>query len=188
MHLGTAYAGREPRPTGTALIQPNTRGINEIGGLGELAAQAAMGLLHQSRQQLGKHRHRPPGVGIRQGRAPNRTCTQMIEPRRMALQSRHNLAQARCPRELAVEQRDKLTFRRQPTNPRSCSMRRHQPVKLAPRQVLQNSMKNAILMAHGIDPPSRVRIVGETSRTEWNQCHVPCLAKLNRTAVDQVRP
>jgi len=64
---------------------------------------------------------------------------------------------------------------------------RHQPVKLAPRQMLQKPMKNAILMAHGIDPPSRVRIVGETSRTEWNQCHAPCPAKLNRTAVDLIR-
>jgi hypothetical protein len=27
-------------------------------------------------------------------------------------------------------------------------------------------MKYAILMAHGVDPPSRVRIVGETSRAD----------------------
>jgi hypothetical protein len=48
-----------------------------------------------------------------------------------------------------------------------------QPVEHIPRDVLQQPMKNAILMAHGIDPPSPVRIVGETSRTEWNQCHAP---------------
>jgi hypothetical protein len=51
-----------------------------------------------------------------------------------------------------------------------------------------SELKNAILMAHGIAPPSRVRIVGETSRTEWNQCYAPCPAKLNRTAVAQGRP
>src|SRR6476646_5716586 len=35
--------------------------------------------------------------------------------------------------------------------------------------------------------PSRVRIVGETSRTEWNQCRAPCRPKLNRTAVGLAR-
>jgi hypothetical protein len=42
-------------------------------------------------------------------------------------------------------------------------------------------------MAHGIALPSRVRTVGKTSQTEWNQCHAPCPAKLNRTAVDLIR-
>jgi hypothetical protein len=36
------------------------------------------------------------------------------------------------------------------------------------------------LMAHGIALPSRVRTVGKTSQTEWNQCHA-CPAKLNRS-------
>jgi len=63
---------------------------------------------------------------------------------------------------------------------------RHQPVKLTPWQMLQKSMKNAILMAHGIDPPSRVRIVGETSRTEWNQCHA--LVHKNSTGQPWARP
>jgi hypothetical protein len=81
-----------------------------------------------------------------------------------------------------------LAFRGQLTNPRIGAVRCHQLVKFSPRQMLQKPMKNAILMAHGIAPPSRVRIVGETSRTEWNQCHAPCPAKLNRTAVAQRRP
>src|SRR5216683_7911543 len=36
--------------------------------------------------------------------------------------------------------------------------------------------------------PAHVRIVAKTSRTEWNQCHALCLAELNRTAVDLIRP
>jgi len=72
MHLGTADPRREPRPTGTVPIQPNAGGINQISGLGELAAQAAMSLPHQHRQHFGKYRHRPPRIGIRQGRAANR--------------------------------------------------------------------------------------------------------------------
>jgi hypothetical protein len=62
-----------------------------------------------------------------------------------------------------------------------------QPVEHIPRYVLQHAMKNAILMAHGVDPQSRVRNVAQTSKTGWIQCDAPCLQKLNRTAVDQVR-
>src|SRR5262245_14261075 len=35
--------------------------------------------------------------------------------------------------------------------------------------------------------PARVRIVGKTSQTEWNQCHALCPPKLNRTAVGLTR-
>ena len=106
----------------------------------------------------------------------------------MAVQPGDDLAQARCPGQLAIKQRHQLALRGQPANPRIRPVHRHQPVKLGPRQMLQNSMKDAIMMAHGVDPPSRVRIVGETSRTEWSQCHAPCPAKLNRTAVGLSRP
>jgi hypothetical protein len=126
-------------------------------------------------------------IGIRQRRALHRARAQKVQPRPMALQTGDDLAQTRRPGQLAIEQRYELAFRRQPANPRISPVRRHQAVKLAPRQMLQNSMKHAILRAHGIDPQSRVRIVGETSRTEWNQCHAPCPQKFNRTAGDQVR-
>jgi hypothetical protein len=32
-------------------------------------------------------------------------------------------------------------------------------------------------MAHGIDPPARVRIVPQQSQTQWNQCRALCTAK-----------
>ena len=43
--------------------------------------------------------------------------------------------------------------RRQPANPSIGPVLFHQRVELLPREVLQQLMKNAIVMAHGIDPP-----------------------------------
>jgi hypothetical protein len=110
VHLGTADPGGEPRPTGAVLVQPYTRGVDQVGRFAELAAQSAMGLLHHHRQQLTEHRDRPLCVGIRQGRPPNRVRPQMVEPRRVALQPGHDLAQARRTRKLSVEQRNELTL------------------------------------------------------------------------------
>src|SRR5439155_23010680 len=81
--------------------------------------------------------------------------------------------------------RDQLAFGRQPANPPIGAAHLDQSFKLAPRYLLQHLVKHAILMLHGIAP--RVRIVGQTSRTEWNQCHAPCPEKLNRTAVGLAR-
>jgi hypothetical protein len=53
--------------------------------------------------------------------------------------------------------------------------------------MLYKSMKNAILVKHGVDPPSGVRNVAQTPNTEWNQRRAPCPEKLNRTAVDLFR-
>src|SRR5215469_11306257 len=61
-----------------------------------------------------------------------------------------------------------------------------QTLKHIPRHMLQDPVKNAIVMLHGIDPAG-VRIVGETSRTQWNQCRALCPSILNRTPVDLIR-
>jgi len=147
-----------------------------------------MSPLHHFAKQFGEHRAWTSQVGIGQGRALRRPHPQVIKPGRMARQSGDDLAQAHRPRQLAVQQCNKLAFCVQAPNPRIGPVFVDQPLKHIPRYVLQDSMKNAILMAHGIDPPSRVRTVGKTSRTEWNQCHAPCPVKLNRTAVGQARP
>ena len=118
VHFGTADPGREPRPAGAALVQPHARGIDQIGCLGELAPQAAMGLLHHHRQQVGEHCGRSLCVRIREGRSPNRVRAHMVEPRRMARKSRHDLAQARRTRKLAIEQRHELALGRQSAHPR----------------------------------------------------------------------
>src|SRR5207245_10440266 len=103
-----------------------------------------------------------------------------------ALHPADNLAPARRAGQLAVQQGQELALRRQPTDPDIRPVRRHQPLEILPRHVLQQLMKYAILVQHGIDlscPDRR-----QTSRTVWYQRHAPCPPKLNRTAVRRARP
>jgi hypothetical protein len=72
-----------------------------------------MRLLQHHSQQLGKDGARPQRVGVGEGRAPYPIRAQVIKPRRMALQSRHDLAKADGARELAIKQRHELALRRQ---------------------------------------------------------------------------
>lgn len=81
-------------------------------------------------------------------------CPDVVEPHGVTVQTGDDLAQARRPDQLAVEQRQQLALGDHSANPRISPMRRHQAVKLAPRQMLQKPMKNAIVIAHGVDPVS----------------------------------
>jgi hypothetical protein len=111
----------------------------------------------------------------------------VIEPRRVALQAGHDLAQAGRARQLPVQQRDELALRRQPPHPTVRAMLGHQSVELAPRHLLQNFVENAILVPHGVvsfSCPERCQTLG----TEMNQRHALVHEKLNRTAVGQARP
>jgi hypothetical protein len=76
----------------------------------------------------------------------------MVEPHRMARQATDNLTQTGGPRQLTIEQRHKLTLCAQMPDPRISAVGFHQSLEHAPRHVLQKPMKNAILVAHGLDP------------------------------------
>jgi len=136
VHLGPADPGREPRPASAALVQPCAGSVDQVGGLGELAAQSAMGLPHHHRQQLGEHRDGSLCVRIRQGRSSNRLRAYVVELCRVARKTRHDLTQARCSRELPVNQRHELALRRQLAHPSISTMFFHKPVELMPGNVL----------------------------------------------------
>jgi hypothetical protein len=97
-------------------------------------------------------------VGIGQGRAPRQLGARMVEPRRLALDPPDNLTQARRSRQLAIKHGQKLAFGDQSASPRIRPMRHRQPIEIIPRHRLQQLMKNAMVMAHGIDPRYRVEI------------------------------
>ena len=181
MQLGAADLGREPRPRQSAPVKPEAGGVDQISGLGQGAAQSAVGPRDHQRQQIGEQFARPFAVGIGQGRALRQLGAEVVKPDRLARHPGDDLAQARRSGQLRVDHRDQLAFRRQPANPPIGAAHLDQSFKLAPRYLLQHLVKHAIVMPHGIAP--RVRIVGQTSRTEWNQCHAPCPVKLNRTAL-----
>jgi hypothetical protein len=159
VQLGAAHALGKARPVEAARIEPQPRRIDQIGGLGQAAAQTAMRPRDHQRQQLGEQRARSIVVGVRQGRAPRQLRAQMVEPRRLALDPADNLAPARRAGKLAIEHRQELALARQPARPRVCPMHRRQPLKIIPRHMLQKLVKYAIVVPHGIDPLNRVRIV-----------------------------
>jgi len=113
-----------------------------------------MGAADHQTQQRGEEFGRPVVVGVRQSRTPRQFGAQMVEPRPVALDPADNLTQARRAGKLPVQHGQKLTFRRQPANPSSGPVLLHQCVELLRQHVLQQLMKNAIVMAHGIDPRS----------------------------------
>src|SRR5437763_6311580 len=68
----------------------------------------------------------------------------------MARQARYDLAQTCRPRKLAVEQRNELSLGRQPPYPRIRTVIFHKSVEPIPRNMLQQPVKYAILMQHGL--------------------------------------
>src|SRR3954471_3159265 len=68
----------------------------------------------------------------------------------MARQARYDLAQTGRPRKLAVEQRNELSLGRQPPYPRIGTVIFHKSVEPIPRNMLQQPVKYAILMQHGL--------------------------------------
>ena len=136
VQLGAAYALGKAGPAEAAGVEPEPGCIDQIGGLGQGAAQTAMRAGNHQREQLAEYRARPQRVGIGQRRTPRQPGPDVVEPHRMALQTGDDIAQARCPRQLTVEQRHELAFRGQLANPRIGSVRCYQPVKFIPRQML----------------------------------------------------
>src|SRR4051794_38736966 len=68
----------------------------------------------------------------------------------MARQARYDLAQTCRPRKLAVEQRNELSLGRQPPYPHIGTVIFHKSVEPIPRNMLQQPVKYAILMQHGL--------------------------------------
>src|SRR4051794_28448192 len=68
----------------------------------------------------------------------------------MARQARYDLAQTCPPKKLAVEQPNELTLGRQPPYPRIGAVIFHKSVEPIPRNMLQQPVKYAILMQHGM--------------------------------------
>src|SRR3974377_2194523 len=112
-----------------------------------------MGAADYQTQQRSEEFGRPVAVGVRQGRTPRQCGAKMIEPRPVALDPADDLTQARPSGKPPVQHPQKLTSGRQPAHPRVGPVLLHQRIELLPREVLQQLMKNAIVMAHGIDPP-----------------------------------
>jgi len=74
-----------------------------------------------------------------------------------------NLAQARCPGNLPIEQRDELVLGGQMTHMFVLTVIRNMLIKYVPRNALQQIMKCAIVMPHDVAPlpyPNRRKTLG----------------------------
>lgn len=138
---------------------------------------------HHLREQLDKHRRRPQRVGIRQRRAPHRLRTEVIKPRLMAPQTGLDLAQAARAGKLPIEQRHQLALRRKPPHPGVRIVPLHRLIEDRPGDVLQNFVKNAILVPHGVDPILVSRNVWRRPEPSRINAMQPVYNNLNRTAV-----
>ena len=171
MDLGAAGLGREAGPAGTQPAQLHARRIDQVDGLANGAAQVALRLADHGAEQLAEHRRGPPGVGVGQGGTRHRLGPHVIEPHRVALQAAHHLPQAGRPRQLSVQQRNELVLGRKAANVLVRPVLGNQSIKLAPRNLLQQVVENAILVPHGVDPFSYlVNVANVQTRVESTPC------------------
>ena len=87
----------------------------------------------------------------------------VIQPSAVALQTANNLAQARRPGKLPIEQRDELVLGGQMAHMFVRTVILNMLIKYVPRNALQQIMKHAIVMPHGVAPlpyPNRRKTLG----------------------------
>ena len=128
--------------------------VDQVDRLADLVPQAPMGMTDHLGEQRGEQCCRALGIRVGQRRALHRAGANMVKPRLVAVQTADNLPQAPRTRKLAVKQRDQLVPAAQTTHMLVRSVRRHKTVEHRPGKPLQQSVENAIVVAHGIEPPS----------------------------------
>src|SRR5271166_1468868 len=117
VQLRPADGVRETRPIGAELAQSQSRRIDEMYRLADLASQAATGLRDQMSEQRAECLARALGIGVGEGRARYRPSSEVVEPVRMAGEAGFDLAQALRARQLPVQKGDELVSGRQPAHP-----------------------------------------------------------------------
>src|SRR5271166_5828440 len=147
--------------------QTQSRRIDEMYRLADLASQAATGLRDQMSEQRAECLARALGIGVGEGRARYRPssevgrCAWLARP---ASISRRLCAPANCPYKRAMNWS-------QPAHPRIGPVRIHQPIEHMPWHVLQDSVEYAILMPHGVDLLPCPDTLPDVRRTEES---TPC--------------
>ena len=186
MKLRATGVGREPRPFAQA-IQTEAGRVDEMQRLAHLLTQSGHRLRDQPRKKSGKHLGAAKSVGVRKGRARHRARTQMVKSRRMALKRADDVPQTFGAGQLPVKQGQKLALGRQLAHTRIRAMLFHKTLECAPRKVLRDRVKYAILMPHGLASFSCPNPSPNDSNRGINAVR-PVHIKLNRTAVGQARP
>ena len=152
VRLGPANAGRRRHYSPLSAESRTLVELSREHAIADLAAITALQLRHQRRQQAGERFARPRRVGCRERRFRDRRAAEMIKLGGLAPQARLDLAQTARAAELGVEHRDEVRPRLQIARVATGLMLLNKPVQCRPGNVLQHTMKYAILMPHGFDP------------------------------------
>ena len=150
MGLGAASGRGKARPVGTEVAEADGGRIDQPHRLSGCPPQTGMGLLDHVPEQLAEHLPGPPGIGLGQRRTLHRTKAQMIKPMPLARQAGLDLTQARRAAKLSVEQRQQMAPGVQPTGLGIGAMRGHRFLQTGPWNQFGESVKNSILMGHGV--------------------------------------
>ena len=155
VRLGAANPRGKHRPIAAQAAQRHAGRIDQTNAIADFAPVAALQLRHQRHEQAGKDFNRTRCVGGRQCRPRYGTSPKMIEFAGVASKIRFDLAQAPRPAKLRIQHRNQVGLAFQPARIRIRIVPFHKTVKKPPGNLLQNAMKNDILVLHGLGPFSR---------------------------------
>jgi len=148
----TANPGRKPRPTSAQAAQSDAGRVDQPHTIADLAPIATMQLRHQRRKQRAKHFSWTRLIGRRQRRSRNRAAAQMVKLAGMAAQAGFDVAQTARPAKLGKQHGNQMRLGPQGARIPLSLVFLHKFVVQRPRNMLQECVKDDILMLHGLDP------------------------------------
>jgi len=150
--FGAANPRRKRRPMTAQTAQPHAGRIDQADTIADFPPISALQLSHQRRKQAAKYFNRTRSIGRRERRLRHRVAPEMIKLAGMASQARFDVAQASQAAKLRIQHRDQMRLGLQGARISVGIVLLHKPIDERPRNMLQNSMKNDILVLHGLDP------------------------------------
>ncbi len=186
VRFGAADPRRKCRPIPAQIAQLYAGRIDQADTIADFTTVSALQLSHQRRKQASKYFHRTRSIGRRQRRLRHGAAPEMIKLAGVASQIRFDFAQTARAAKLRVQHRDQMSLSRQTARIAVGAKLLHKPVDDRPRNMLQNPMKNDILVLHGLDPFRVQMIRNQLEPNRINAVHLlkhkPC-----RTLVGQAR-
>ena len=187
MRLGAADIGGKARPIRAGARQMQAGRVDQAHGIAQFAAQAARRHAQHMHEKSRENLRIAAAVGVREGRTRRRKAARMIQPPLMAPHRSLDIAQRTRARQLAIQQRQQLTFGRETAHQLVAPVVLHKPVELRPGNQFQNVAKHRIRMGHGADP-FHVQLSRQTLDTIRINAVRLAQQKSSRTAVGLTRP
>ena len=151
VRFGAANSCRKRRPIAAQFAQLYAGRVDQTDTIADFAPIPALQLTNQSRKQTREDFRRTRSIGARERRLRNRAAAEMIKLAGMALQACGDVPQTPRAGKLRVQHRNQVGFGLQATRVMIGTVLIHKPIDDRPRNMLQKSVKNDILVLHGFD-------------------------------------